>query len=298
MAAVLLFHSGVALTGGFLGVSTFFTLSGFLITSVLLTRSEGSRGIAPGAATGDRLQLRTFWSRRFRRLLPAALLGIVLAATFVARAGDASQVRAFRADGLAALLDVANWHFVVEGTSYASTTASPSPLLHFWSLAIEEQFYLVFPLVAWGVLRLVRGSRRHFGVVIGVLLVVSASLPRLLDLSNDRVYFGTDTRAAELLAGALLAVVLAGRGCSIDRIDRRWSRRTWSLCALAGMAAFEVMLILWWFTSRATTWVYAGGLPLYAGLTVLVLVAALTPGNPVRRILSVRPRRPRWWRAT
>ena len=289
VTGVLLFHSGVAFTGGFLGVSTFFTLSGFLITSVLLARSVGSPGVAPGLITGDRVQLRNFWSRRFRRLLPAGMLAIALGSILVWRTGDASQLRAFRGDGISALFDVANWRFIISGTSYASTTSSPSPLLHFWSLAIEEQFYLLFPLLAWGLLRLTKGSRPAFAMSLATLLVASSLLPNLLDLTQDRVYFGTDTRAAELLAGAFLAVMLAGRGCAFDHIDRRWSRITWSLMALVGMGAFEVMLLLWWFSSRGSSWVYEGGLPLYAGLTVVVIMAALTTGNPVRRILSIKP---------
>jgi peptidoglycan/LPS O-acetylase OafA/YrhL len=136
VAAVLLFHGG-HLRGGYLGVDLFFVLSGYLITSLLLAES-GTRG---------RIALGAFWSRRARRLLPALalmLIGVALYAKFVAQPADLRQIRL---DGLATIGYVANWRYVLEHFSYWSLFTSPSPLQHTWSLAIEEQFYIVWPLV-------------------------------------------------------------------------------------------------------------------------------------------------------
>jgi peptidoglycan/LPS O-acetylase OafA/YrhL len=278
---VVLFHSGVALPGGFLGVSTFFTLSGFLITSLLLADQRSPRGIS----------LRAFWVRRCRRLLPAALLAIALCVLVTMLIGDASQRAALRGDGLAALGYAANWRFVFSGESYGGQFAAPSAVLHFWSLAIEEQFYLAFPLLAFAVLRVGHQSKARFAAVLGALFVASCALPHLFTLSNDRIYFGTDTRASELLAGALLAVGLDLRGQAIDRVGQQWSKRTRVAMALVGAVAFEVVLLTWWMASSQSAWVYAGGLPLYAGLTTVVIVAALARGNPLAVLFSLRPLR-------
>ena len=138
---VLLFHGGFAWAkGGFLGVSTFFTLSGFLITNLLIREWDGSGTIRLGG----------FWTRRFRRLLPAAMVTIVAVGLVFWRLGTPEQLANLRADMISSLAYVANWHFLFAGTSYADLFSAPSPLQHFWSLAIEEQFYLVFPLLVLG----------------------------------------------------------------------------------------------------------------------------------------------------
>ena len=148
--AVVLFHGNWSwMAGGYLGVSLFFTLSGFLITSLLLTEQ---------ASTGS-IDLRGFWTRRFRRLLPAAWLTIGVVVAVVAWIGDAAQAKSIPGDAWSALAQVANWHYLLKGTSYGDLFRSPSPLLHFWSLAIAEQFYLVFPLVVAGALA--AGRRRR-----------------------------------------------------------------------------------------------------------------------------------------
>jgi peptidoglycan/LPS O-acetylase OafA/YrhL len=291
VAAVLAFHSGFGWAGGgFLGVSAFFTLSGFLITTLLLTEA---------AATG-RIGLRAFWARRFRRLLPAALMalgGIVLFGAFVA---DADQLRALRGDVLAALGDVANWWFVFTGDSYAELFTLPSPVQHFWSLAIEEQFYLTFPVLVVGVLALRRGRRPALLAVLGALAVASCALSFVLrDPGTDveRVYYGTDTRAVELLAGALLAVVAFGplrplnadgrHGDHLRSKVRRWGA---PLTAWAGAAALVTMIAVWMTAAQTDEWLYRGGFTLHAALAVLVIAAAVRPG-PVRSLLAFEPLR-------
>ncbi|WP_344318791.1 acyltransferase, partial [Actinocatenispora thailandica] len=154
VAAVLVYHGGVAaVPGGFIGVDAFFVLSGFLITSLLLAEIAGTGGI----------RLAAFWGRRARRLLPALLLMlavVVPASRFLLASGDLPPVRG---DALAALCYVANWRMIFRGSDYFAQTATPTPLQHTWSLGIEEQFYLIWPLVVLAVLVGVAGFRRGRG---------------------------------------------------------------------------------------------------------------------------------------
>lgn len=284
VAGVLLFHGGVSLAvGGFLGVSTFFTLSGFLITSLLLAQHT-VRG---------HVDLRNFWARRARRLLPAAFLALVLAVFYAAVAGEAYQIARLRGDVVAALLYAENWRLISTGQSYLSLFSTPSPVQHFWSLAIEEQFYLVFPLIAAGLLAVGRGTRRgtRRGFTVGLVFLAAASLGLTLFLYHpgadpSRVYYGSDTRAFELIVGALLAVVLTGRG----RVALARSAITRGGVATLGLVALGATLVAWSVTTDADTWLYRGGLAGYAVVSALLILGAVSAG-PVRALLSVAPLR-------
>ena len=202
VVAVLLYHGGVsAAGGGFLGVDVFFALSGFLITSLLL---------AERASTG-RIDLKAFWGRRARRLLPALLVVLVFVAVYAAVFARPGELDRIRQDGLSTLLYLANWRMIFGGQSYFESFEAPSPLRHTWSLGIEEQWYLVWPLVVALVLAWWRGAgRRALGVMCAVLAAASAVAMAVLASGADdpsRAYYGTDARAQGLLLGALLAVV-------------------------------------------------------------------------------------------
>ena len=205
VAAVLLYHGEVSWAqGGYLGVDAFFVLSGFLITSLLLAEWRGE----------GRIALSAFWARRARRLLPALFLVLAGVAVYGAVVAAPVELDQLRRDGLSALGYVANWGQIFSHQSYFQSFAAPSPLRHTWSLAIEEQFYLVWPLLVAGVLRWRRGSFRSLTMITGALLVASATWMVLLytpGADPTRVYYGTDTRAQSLLMGALLALVLARR---------------------------------------------------------------------------------------
>jgi peptidoglycan/LPS O-acetylase OafA/YrhL len=278
VAAVFLFHSEYGWArGGFLGVSAFFTLSGFLITALLLVERD---------STGH-VDLRHFWSRRARRLLPAAFValgGIIAYGAFVA---GPAQAKDLHGDIISALGYFANWHFVFEHQSYAEIfNGTPSPVLHFWSLAIEEQFYLVFPLLAAALLWAGRGRTRVFTVALVVLTGASIITSRVLSgPSTDavtRVYYGTDTRAAELLIGALTAVFLIGR--------RRPREITRVALHVVGAISFVALVFLWVHTQRSDSWLYGGGLAVHAALVAAVLATSLLPG-PLSTALSVPPLR-------
>ena len=276
MAGVVAYHAGFSWApGGYLGVSAFFTLSGFLITSLLLAEWD---------STG-RISLGRFWNRRFRRLLPAALAviaGVVVVAPLFA---DSGQLADLRGDVFAGVGYVANWRFVFEHRSYGDLFTGPSPLQHLWSLAIEEQFYLVFPLLTVLLLRLGRGRRWFLAVPFALLTAASVAWTLHLGGSPSgaaRSYYDTGARASELLFGVLLALLVAGHRGRLDRAPR--------LVAAVGSAALVALLVAWVTIPQDSTWVHGGGLALHALLMAAVLAAAHVPG-PVRSLGSTTPLR-------
>ncbi len=277
--AVLMFHGDVpGLGGGFLGVSVFFTLSGFLITSLLL-RQWGSTGT---------IDLRRFWSRRFRRLLPASWLTMALVVTMGALGvWDAEQLRMLRGDVPWALGELVNWHFIWSGTSYGDSFSSPSPLEHFWSLAIEQQFYVLLPAIVVGLLVARRSAGptrrlRELAVVLAMLALASAVANGVLaGDSVDRAYFGTDTRAAELLIGALLA-------CGTLRRFSLRSTRTRGVAFGAGVLGLAALAWLFHVAELDSAWLYPWGLLLTAASTAAIIVAGLQTG-PISSLLASSP---------
>ena len=271
LVAMLAFHDG-RLRGGFLGLSTFFTLSGFLITGLLLSER---------AASG-RVSLRRFFGRRFRRLLPAALVGIVVAAAVTVALHDAQTSRNFELDTLAALGDIANWRFLWSGRSYANLFTTPSPLLHYWSLAVEEQFYFVLAPAIVVLLAIARGRRALLGGALAALAVASFVDGWIaVGHSVDRAYYGTDTRALEFLVGALLAVAMS---------RRQLTARQSQLAAVVGPIA---LVALAWGTVQARVTdagLFHGGLLAYSVGSAVVVIAACEPG-PVRWLCSLAPLR-------
>jgi len=272
--AVLCFHGGFSWAkGGFLGVSMFFTLSGFLITS-LLVREWG---------TDHHIDLRAFWSRRFRRLMPAALATLVGVCVLAWWLGTHAELHSLRLDVWAAVAYVANWRFIFAGRSYADLFSAPSPVQHFWSLAVEEQFYFVYPLIAFGALRL--GGRRMLAAVLTVGTGASLLWAWHLRGGLDRVYYGTDTRGAELLVGGLLALWWTARPSSQERPATRVRRLAVGAIGVIGLAGTAV---LWPTVSQTSSFVTRGLLPLQAALSVAIIAAAARPG-PVSSLLAWRP---------
>jgi peptidoglycan/LPS O-acetylase OafA/YrhL len=295
---VLLFHGGVSLvSGGFLGVEAFFVLSGFLITSLLVSEWRATHGIALGA----------FWARRARRLLPALFLMVTVVGLYYAAAGPPDTMPDLRGAGISTLLYVANWHELAAGTSYFAANGAISPFKHTWSLGIEEQFYLLWPLLLVGVFWLVRRRQprqwRHSDGALRLLLALTvtgifiSAIETLLLFDGgkglDRVYYGTDTRADSLLAGAALAIAFALRGQG-DQLPSRGrsiglgARRLGAL-AIVGMS---LVLALMCFANSGAGWLYPGGL-IAVDLAVVTVIAAvvLAPETSVPRALSATPLR-------
>jgi peptidoglycan/LPS O-acetylase OafA/YrhL len=278
VGAVLAYHAGLPWArGGFLGVDAFFVLSGYLITALLL---------AERTATG-RIDLRAFWARRARRLFPALLLVVAGVAWYAAAVADPDELAGLRADAVATLAYVANWREVFAGDSYFDQFAAPSPLLHTWSLAIEEQWYVVWPLVVAALLRVGRGSRGPLLVAAAGLTLASATMMALLfDSGGDpsRVYYGTDTRAQSLLVGAALAIVLAS-----PRVRRRLAAARWPL-EVAAVASFALLAWAWWSVSGESATLYRGGFLLLALAVAAVIVAASHPvRGPLQFLLARQP---------
>jgi peptidoglycan/LPS O-acetylase OafA/YrhL len=218
VGAVVAYHLRVPFfDGGLLGVSVFFTLSGYLITSLLLHGFE-QRG---------RIELKDFWVRRARRLLPALLLMLPVVAVTTAIARP-DKLAATGRQVLYALMYVANWTTIARGDDYFQRFSGPGPLDHLWSLAIEEQFYIVWPLFVFMMLWL--GARLRRGrtpLMIVTLLLAGASTWAIVHLydpsamNNTRAYEGTDARAAALLVGALAAMALPFNRDRVHRPDGR-----------------------------------------------------------------------------
>jgi peptidoglycan/LPS O-acetylase OafA/YrhL len=274
LLGVLAFHANGILRGGYLGVDLFFVLSGFLITRILIAEHD---------ATGH-IDLWSFWVRRARRLFPALLLlmpAIALYAHFVARPAELAGIRA---DAVATLGYVANWRAIVSERSYWELFLSPSPLEHTWSLAIEEQFYLLWPLLVFVVLRRF-GVRALFATAAGLALLSMIAMFVLFDPERTtRVYYGTDTRAAAILAGAAFACVAPSAPAS--------SRVAAGALNVAGIAALAGLGWAWWSIDGRDLLLYRGGFWVTELLSLLLLACALAGrANVVARLLSLAPLR-------
>ena len=291
--AVVGYHLGLpGLRGGFLGVDMFFVLSGYLITSLLLTEH---------AATG-RIRLSRFYIRRARRLLPAVVL-VLAAVLVVGKTYDAVTQLAWRQDSVATLLYIANWHFISADASYFNEFSDPSPLRHMWSLAIEEQFYLVWPplLLAFLGIRSPKSaksaksrSRLRAVAIVAVVGTVASVLAMALLWSADpsRSYYGTDTRVHQLLIGVITAVTMSRMSTRKGGSHRRvkWGGHRGVAWALAG-ASVGLAVALVRMSGESLTY-YRGG-----SLLVAVLTAALIWGVEVRR--QARPESsPIYWLLT
>ncbi|HWC37010.1 MAG TPA: acyltransferase family protein [Acidimicrobiales bacterium] len=290
--AVLGSHTaGTGLPGGFYGVDAFFALSGFLITSLLVEEFQGRAGIS----------LLGFWARRARRLLPALFVLLTAIGIVVAVWPSLFGAPQLRGDALSTVFYVANWHLIAAHSNYFASTGPPSPLEHTWSLAIEEQFYLLWPLVVLAVLGIGRRSRRRAGAVtdrvrmrrrLGALLafavvgaVASAVWMAVLVSPFDtvRAYYGSDTRAESLLVGAALALAFALWGSPRSRGAR-------GVVSLAGLVAVGGTVALWMLVPDSAFLAFHGGFLLAAGATCAVIASVVAlPRGPLAVGLGLRP---------
>lgn len=279
LLAVLGFHQGfTVLKGGFLGISTFLTISGFLLTTLLLAElSQHGRVSATG-----------FWERRARRLLPLTLLVIagIEALQVTLRIGS---VATFRGDVLSALGGVANWRFAFSGSDYIELLAERSPVQHLWAVSVAEQIYLLVPLGLILLMALTGHRWRTAGAVAVAGAVASFTAAWVISSNEGSVglaYFGTHTRVGELLVGSVLAFAMLTPGL------RRLLSTRQGVKALhfGGPAALAGLLILWVTTGVGDTRLFHGVTAVNAMLTAWVLLAVTTPG-PATNALSVRPLR-------
>lgn len=278
LIGVMSYHWGLGFApGGFLGVSIFFVLSGYLITDILASQWR----------LNGRLDLKDFWYRRFRRLLPAMFTMLIIVVAWVTLF-DHTRLSTLRGDVTAAVTYISNWQFIFHQVSYFESFGPPSPLGHMWSLAVEEQFYLLWPLIMLIGLHVFprRGQMFYF---ISVLAGISALMMALIyEPGGDpsRVYFGTDTRAFGLLIGSALAIIWPS-------FKRPSTASPFVRIALdtAGTAALLLVMYMMWNTDRYNATLYQGGMVVLS-LSAAVVVAVLAhPAALLGKIMGAKPLR-------
>lgn len=272
--AVVAYHVEAGpLRGGFLGVDVFFVLSGFLITRLLLEERAGH----------GRVSLRRFWARRARRLLPAIAVVVAAVCTWSWFTQGAVARRQTAGDAVASLLYVANWRFIRESSSYFAPLLEASPLRHLWSLSVEEQWYLVWPVVVAVVAR-VAGPRLLAAVCALGALASAAWMVHLVTVADlDRAYYGTDSRAHSLLVGSLLATATV----AWPRLEDRFAGCTGNRVGLVGLGILAVTVAS---AGASDAWLYRGGF-LAVALAAAGVVGWLALGlpSPVHRALGSGP---------
>jgi peptidoglycan/LPS O-acetylase OafA/YrhL len=283
MLCILGVHAGVFLTGGgFFLLDSFFALSGFLITSLLIVEWRKSGTIKLGA----------FWARRARRLLPGLFVMLIGVAIIFGLFVPAGTYPTLRGDALAALFYFANWHFIFAGSNYFHMTGLTSPLIHTWSLAVEEQFYLVWPLVFLGVCKVWRSLRALLVVTIAGALLSALEMALLYNPEDiNRLYFGTDTHAQSVLVGASLAVGLAmwaerrRKGAEQDwQVRTAWARHVLTAIGVAGIVGSA---LLYTRVQSNDAFAYRGGFLLAAiAASAVLLSVSCAQYSPVARLLS------------
>jgi peptidoglycan/LPS O-acetylase OafA/YrhL len=279
---VIAFHEQFSWApGGLLGVGVFFTLSGYLITDLLLGRWTAS----------GRLHLPDFWIRRGRRLLPALFVMLVVVTAWVTLA-DRVRLGSLRGAVAAAATYWSNWYLIGVNQSYFARFAPPEPLDHLWSLAVEEQFYLLWPwLLLLGLFFIRRrGAGGIAWLAIPTLALATASAIAMHVLYQPgvdptRVYEGTDTRAAGLLIGAALAMLWPS-----SRAGRTARKTGWLLDAPA-IAGLAVIVLMTWRVGQYSPFLYQGGIVLLSLATAAAVAAAACPGSIVGAALGVAPLR-------
>jgi len=277
VAVVVLYHLDYYwFSGGYLGVDTFFVLSGYLITSLIINEQQRNGTI----------NVRAFWVRRFKRLLPAAILLILGVAAYAEFVASSDQFATLRGDSLATLGYVANWRLILANASYFELWSEASPLRHMWSLAIEEQFYVLWPLL---MLMLVGRRNGKLGLLLGFCVAGSvasvAAMAYLAEHSDrSRAYYGTDARVHTILIGAALAVILHRRPPTTANALRA--------VHVAGAFGAVVMGVAFVRLGDNEAIFYYGASPVFALAVTAVIASGVSGDNsPIRRVLHHRPLR-------
>jgi peptidoglycan/LPS O-acetylase OafA/YrhL len=284
--AVIAYHEQFGWApGGLLGVGIFFTLSGFLITSILVSQWSAD----------GRVRLGDFWLHRARRLLPALFVMLAVVTAWVTLA-DRARLASLRGAAAAAATYISNWYLIARNQSYFARFAPPAPLDHLWSLAVEEQFYLLWPLLLIGCLILLRRRKAAAAwLIVPTAALAAASAYAMLHLYQPgmdptRVYEGTDTRAFGLLIGAVLALAWPS-GQKRGAHSAAPASRTAVLLDIAGIAGLACIGVMIWRVGEYSPFAYRGGLVLLSVATAAVVAATAYPASLVGRALGWAPLR-------
>ncbi|TOZ53232.1 acyltransferase family protein [Staphylococcus pseudintermedius] len=270
--AIIIYHLNPQwLSGGFLGVDTFFVISGYLITSLLLTEYHNT----------GKIKLMSFWLRRVKRLIPAVLF-LVMGVIVLSLIFMPTEIQKVRADSIAAIFYVSNWWYIMQNVDYFEQFAV-QPLKHLWSLAIEEQFYLVFPIVLLSLFSFIR-RLKSIRIIFLILLVISMIAMMVLYVPNEnvaRVYFGTDTRIQTLLMGVLLALVWPP-----FQLKAKVNRQMRTMIDTAGVVGLAILFICFKFVSETNSILYYGGFFLISTVTLLVIASSVHPSGYFAKFLG------------
>lgn len=274
--AVILYHLHIdGIDGGFLGVTVFFVLSGYLITDLLINEFEKN----------GRIDFKSFWIKRFRRLIPALVLMLVALVTWITLF-QRSFLEGLREEVAAAFFYVSNWYYILQDHSYFTKFAPPSPLQHMWSLAVEEQFYIIWPILMLLALTFIR-SKGKLAIFIVLLSFISAEAMAFMyspDADPSRVYFGTDTRAFSILLGAALAFVWPSA-----KLSPNVTPDLKKVLNIAGLVSLGILIILMIFTQEDGSFLYYGGMYLASAVTAVLIAVIVHPANSIAKIFSIKP---------
>jgi peptidoglycan/LPS O-acetylase OafA/YrhL len=283
--SVILFHLGFDWApGGMLGVGVFFTLSGYLISDILLAQLN-ARG---------RIKLTAFWLARARRLLPALFLMLAIVVAWVTIFGPA-QPKEFREGVVSAIFYVNNWQQIFADASYFARFEAEGPLDHLWSLSVEEQFYILWPFLLLIGVKLVHerplpsGVRPRLALLTIAGAIASSILMAVLykpSFDPSRLYFGTDTRAAALLFGAALAMVWPSR-----KLSRRITPQARNTLDAMGLAGLLIIAIMVWQVGELSPFLYRGGFVILSLATVMALMPLTHPACRLGAWLGMKPLR-------
>lgn len=269
--SIILFHlNSQLLPGGFLGVDTFFVISGYLITALLISEYKQYGYI----------NLMEFWIKRMKRLLPAVLfmMGIVLSYTVFF---EPEIIKEIKSDVLAAVFYVSNWWYILQDLDYFNQF-SIEPLKHLWSLAVEEQFYLLYPILLLVLLKSKDIKFTFYSLV--VVSILSAILMITLtgaDMNLSRVYFGTDTRLQTLLLGSILAIIWPPFRLKVD-MPKKYIK----IIDSVGVVSIFMLVLIFFKVSDNDLWLYNGGFFLISLITLLVISSAVVPSGYLSRVLG------------
>lgn len=274
--AVILYHLHIEwIDGGFLGVTVFFVLSGYLITDLLV--KEWDR-------TG-KINFKTFWIKRFRRLIPALVVMLVLMSVWITLF-QRSFLVGLRGEIVAAFTYVSNWYYVLQDHSYFTKFAPPSPLQHMWSLAVEEQFYIIWPVIMLVLLKFLPAKGKLAGLIL-LLSFVSAEMMAFLftpDVDPSRIYYGTDTRAFSLLIGAALAIVWPSA-----KLTANVTPDLKKLLNVTGGVSLTLLILMMIFMQEDSSFLYYGGMYLASAVTAVLIAVIVHPASSIGKLFSFKP---------
>ncbi|AVQ32684.1 acyltransferase [Staphylococcus muscae] len=269
---IIIYHLNVQwLSGGFLGVDTFFVISGYLITSLLLFEYENY----------GRIDLISFWLKRFKRLIPAMLFVVLFSVIYVVMF-ETEILKEIKGDAVAALIYISNWWYIFQDIDYFDQF-KPMPLKHLWSLAVEEQFYIFYPLVLWAFLKIFK-NKKWVLITFFVISIFSAlwmfylSMP---DANNSRTYFGTDTRLQTLLLGVIFAFIWPA-----FKLKANPAKTSRMFIDTLGMIALVALLTLFVTVNEQQFWLYQGGFYAISLLTLIIIASVVQPKGLVAKAMG------------